>query len=355
MSGRRAERPIGRRPVDGAQAWTAQALASRPDWRFTIEPAMAVDLVRRARVAFSAAGDPTIERSLDPWDPPAWLIEFLGPVRAALASMGVALIRGFPVEALGAVRAARLYRAIGELLGRPLTQNSRCEFLSPVFNEGVRFGYGDAPSSQGRGYRSQAQLNHHSDPTDVVGLLCVRKAPAGGLSSIVSAATIWNVMLAECPHHLEVLEAGFAYDRKGEEGEGEAPVTEPIPVFAQRADRLDCRYARSYVIGAAGRLNRPLSVAQLAALDAFDAIATRPGIAAQMAFEPGDIQWLDNLAVLHGRTAFEDHPDPAQGRLLYRLWLQMEGQSPWAGVIESMRWHYARFGRLGRTAAELPA
>lgn len=342
-------------PVCGPQVWTAGELEGRSGWQFSLDAAMADELVRQARSAFGDGGDPTIERVLDPWTPPVWLDALLASVRASLAESGVALIRGFPVEALGAVRAARLYRAIGEQLGRALTQNSRCEFLSPVFNEGVRFGYGDTPSSQGRGYRSQAQLNHHSDPTDVVGLLCVRKAPAGGLSSIVSAAAIWNTMLAECPEHLAVLEAGFPYDRKGEEGAGEAPVTEPIPVFARRGARLDCRYARSYVIGAAGRLGWPLSAPQLAALDAFDAIASRPGIAVQMAFEPGDIQLLDNLAVLHGRTAFEDHPDPAQGRLLYRLWLQMEGGSPWDGVSEPMRWYYARFGMLGRCAAELPS
>ncbi len=342
-----------RRRVAGLECWRASDLDRRVDWRFEISPSMRRDLVRAASSSFADSGDPTLERDPMDWAAPTWLEAWLEDIIGSIARSGLAWIRGFPVEELGAVRSARLYRALGDTMGDALSQNSRCEFLSPVFNEGVRFGYDSAQASQGRGYRSQAQLNHHSDPTDVVGLLCIRKARSGGLSSIVSAAAVWNVMLDECPEHLATLEAGFPYDRKGEQGVGEAEVTEPIPVFSPSRGRLYCRYARSYIIGAAGRMGRTLSEAERAALDAFDQIATRPGMAFQMAFEPGDVQWLDNLAVLHGRTAFEDDPDPERGRLLYRLWLQMGQCAPWSEVSPVMRWAYARFGLLGRTAGEL--
>lgn len=346
---------VMRWPVTDASCWDADALEAQSSWRFELSPSMQADLARAARQAFNDEGDPTIERVPPAWVPPPWLDEWLEAIVQSISSTGVAWARGLPVDELGERRAARLYRAIGDRMGDALTQNTRCEFLSPVFNEGVRFGYDSTRASQGRGYRSQAQLNHHSDPTDIVALLCIRKAREGGLSSIVNAAAIWNAMLAECPEHLEALETGFPYDRKSEEGPGEAPVTEPIPVFARCGSmgRLDCRYARSYIIGGAGRLHRPLSVAQQAALDAFDAIASRPGMAFRMAFEPGDVQWLDNLSVLHGRTAFDDDADPGGGRLLYRLWLQMNEHPRWAGVAPAMRWAYARFGRLGRRADEL--
>ena len=38
-----------------------------------------------------------------------------------------------------------------------------------------------------------------------------------------------------------------------------------------------------------------------------------------MDFQPGDIQWIDNLAVLHTRTAYEELP--GRKRHLYRIWL----------------------------------
>lgn len=338
--------------INHASCWHGDELSDRSGWRFGLSPSMQADLVRAASDAFSDEGDPTVEVRPPDWMPPPWLDDWLREILESISTTGVAWASGFPVHELGERRAARLYRAIGDRMGQALTQNSRCEFLSPVFNEGVRFGYDSASASQGRGYRSQAELNHHVDPTDVVALLCIRKARSGGLSSIVSAAAIWNVMRAECPEHFAVLERGFAYDRKGEEGPGEAPVTEPIPVFVRSGERLDCRYARSYIIGAAGRMQHPLTVDQVAALDAFDAIASRPDMAFRMPFEPGDIQWLDNLSVLHGRTAFEDDPDPSRGRLLYRLWLQMGDHPRWAGLSPTMRWAYARFGRLGRRADE---
>lgn len=347
-----AKNALPRTPFNDASCWQGDDLADRSGWRFALSDSMRADLVRAASEAFSDEGDPSVEREHLPWTPPDWLDDWLKAIVQSISTTGVAWATGLPVDQLGEQRSARLYRAIGERMGQALTQNSRCEFLSPVFNEGVRFGYDSASASQGRGYRSQAQLNHHVDPTDVVGLLCIRKARSGGLSSIVSAAAVWNAMLAECPEHLPVLEAGFPYDRKGEEGPGEQPVTEPIPVFGRSGGRLDCRYARSYIICAAGRLDQPLSAAQVAALDAFDAIASRPGMAFRMPFEPGDIQWLDNLSVLHGRTAFEDDPDPRRGRMLLRLWLQMGDHPRWAGLPSAMRWAYARFGLLGRRADE---
>jgi hypothetical protein len=39
--------------------------------------------------------------------------------------------------------------------------------------------------------------------------------------------------------------------------------------------------------------------------------------------EPGDIQFANNYAVLHSRTAFDDHSDLDLRRKKLRLWLKM--------------------------------
>jgi hypothetical protein len=44
-----------------------------------------------------------------------------------------------------------------------------------------------------------------------------------------------------------------------------------------------------------------------------------------MDFRPGDIQFLNNRVVLHSRTDFVDHAEPARKRLLLRLWLRTPG------------------------------
>mgnify|MGYP003883366543 CR=1 FL=1 len=37
--------------------------------------------------------------------------------------------------------------------------------------------------------------------------------------------------------------------------------------------------------------------------------------------DPGDLQVFNNHAMLHSRTEYQDHADPAEKRLLWRLWL----------------------------------
>jgi hypothetical protein len=340
--------------AEGPSVWTGRDLERDRSWLVELTPAQADDIARAA--AFLPEGGDVLREDAPDWpQAPGWLDPFLARVRGELGRRGVVLLRGLPVPGLSRARAGRLFRALGERLGTALTQNTARELLSPVMDDGARFGYDSGTAQRARGYRSSAQLNMHADPTDVVALMCIRQARSGGLSSIVSAGAVHNALLDACPEHLPVLYRGFPYDRKGEQGPDEAPVTGRIPVFERRGARLDCRYARSYIAGAADRLGVPLTEAERAALDAFDATARREDLVALMDFQPGDVQLLDNLAVLHGRTAFEDGPDPAERRYLYRLWLHMGEQPPWHGASGPMRHAYARFGALGLTAREAGA
>lgn len=44
----------------------------------------------------------------------------------------------------------------------------------------------------------------------------------------------------------------------------------------------------------------------------------------EVAFQPGDLQWLRNGFVLHKRTAYEAPPEPDRKRHLLRLWLALD-------------------------------
>ncbi len=50
-------------------------------------------------------------------------------------------------------------------------------------------------------------------------------------------------------------------------------------------------------------------------------LAGEPRVRLDMAFEPGDMQFLLNHSILHARTAYEDWPEPERRRHLLRLWL----------------------------------
>jgi hypothetical protein len=47
----------------------------------------------------------------------------------------------------------------------------------------------DEHDPNARIYQTTKRQNYHTDSCDIVGLLCVRRAKAGGLSSIVSSVT----------------------------------------------------------------------------------------------------------------------------------------------------------------------
>ena len=51
-------------------------------------------------------------------------------------------------------------------------------------------------------------------------------------------------------------------------------------------------------------------------------------LALNMAFEPGDIQLLNNHLIYHARTRYDDYDEPEKKRLLLRLWLAVPGSRP---------------------------
>jgi hypothetical protein len=52
-----------------------------------------------------------------------------------------------------------------------------------------------------------------------------------------------------------------------------------------------------------------------------DGVLRRPDLMYSMDLQPDDMQILNNHVMLHSRTHFEDHQDPARKRLLFRLWI----------------------------------
>ena len=62
---------------------------------------------------------------------------------------------------------------------------------------------------------------------------------------------------------------------------------------------------------------------QIEALDEMARIAASPELYLDMSIGEGDIQFLNNRAILHGRTDYEDAVEIATRRHMLRLWLQM--------------------------------
>ncbi|MGZ0188188.1 MAG: TauD/TfdA family dioxygenase, partial [Alphaproteobacteria bacterium] len=230
---------------------------------------------------------------------------------------GFALIRGIPVDIWPREVTARVFWAIGSRIGLPVVQNPLGHVLGHVKDIGV-----DAEDPNQRGYQSAANLPFHTDVgAEVVGLHCLKPARSGGRSSVVSAATIWNEVLRLRPDLAQILTEPFYRDRRGEEVAGQKPWY-PMPIFMPAGDRMAVAYVRRFIESCQRHLGVPrLTEMQIEAMDLVDSLAYDPDLRLDMDFKPGDIQLVNNLVTLHTRTEYEDWPDVADRRHLFRLWL----------------------------------
>ena len=313
------------RPVVGARVWRGPDLAEREDdwtYRLSADDIAALD----DAVARIAARDMDVLDITREQFPLFGLTDVLKGIEGDLQDgLGFKMIRGVPVERYDIREAAIAYFGIGSHLGEAVSQNSAGHALGHVCNLGF-----DPSLPTARGYQSANKLNFHTDPTDLVGLMCLRKAKSGGLSSIVSSGTVFNEMLELRPDLVKVLSETLYRDRRGEIPEGREPWYR-LPVFNFRDGRLTTNYVRSTIEKAQRFDDVPrLTDAQREAFSLIERIATDPSLYLNMDFEPGDIQLLNNHYIMHSRTAYEDYPEPERRRHLMRLWLATEAGPPLA-------------------------
>ncbi len=158
-----------------------------------------------------------------------------------------------------------------------------------------------------RTYQTTERQHFHTDSCDVVALLCLKTAKSGGLSSLVSSNTIYNVMAERYPDLVWRLFQPFATDRRGEVPEDKKPWFD-MPVFNDYQGYLSAIYSGTYIRSAARFPEaRQPTAEDFAALECFDDLANDQELRLDITFQPGDIQFVHNHTLLHDRTSFVDH------------------------------------------------
>ncbi|OGI63965.1 MAG: taurine catabolism dioxygenase TauD [Candidatus Muproteobacteria bacterium RBG_16_60_9] len=225
---------------------------------------------------------------------------------------------GLPMERYSNDDAGMIYWGIGMHLGNPWPQNKHGHLLGDVTDQGKS--YGD-PTARGNEIGC-VRFPYHTDGSDLVGLMCLRKAKSGGTSTVANSVLIHNEMVRWRPDLAAPLYQPVIYDMRGEEPPGGKPYYE-MPIFTRHGDRLFMRYIRTYIDSARRHAEvPPLTPAYVEAFDMIDRLAHNPDFNVYMDFEPGDMQFVNNYHVLHARTAYEDYPEPDRKRFLKRLWLE---------------------------------
>lgn len=319
VDGHLQERPAPA-PIGGRACWLGPELVASDEWIVPLDQHQIEALIAAARrmpegVLVSddveALGVPLAE-----------LADLAAATRHEIeAGRGFVVLRGLPVHEMSIDELERVYWLLGLHIGIPVQQNGAGDLLLHVSDRGL-----DYSDPSVRGYQTSARLDYHVDGSDVVGLLCVRAARAGGTSTIVSSTAIHDHLAVHRPDVCALLHQPIWFDRRN--GDGPESFYQR-PIITHRAIGLNMYYGRSYIDSAQRGPQVPaLTDAQIEALDLVDQLANSPELFLPMDLRPGDIQFLDNRLIMHSRTDFHDWPEPERRRDMVRLWLSLDDGAP---------------------------
>ncbi|MGE0716538.1 MAG: TauD/TfdA family dioxygenase [Alphaproteobacteria bacterium] len=316
-----------RQSIKGPVAWTGKDLEASGAWlrRLTDDH---VATLEAALARVNAAGMPTLAIRREDFPLPGFeaLLADLG--EELENGVGAVRLSGLPVGRFSLEDMRRLFWGLGTHIGTALYQNAKGELIGEVRDESgdakptyIDHQPGRVKSSRARA-RSNGPLRFHTDRCDVIALLCAQNSMEGGVSKLVSIATIHNEILRRRPDLLDVLYQDFYRSRPEDEDGLHAERWFKLPVFGAVDGKLTSQYSRTYVEQAQEFDDVPrVTPAQVEAMDMLAEIAEANCVYAP--FVEGDMQFLNNHVIYHGRTAYEDDPVAGKSRRLMRLWFSM--------------------------------
>jgi len=315
---------ILRQPIRHYSAWTGPQMRADKSW-IVHWPREVIAELESAAAHVQAIGKtaPSFRKADFPLPTTSRLLD---EVMCDVASgRGFVLLRGLPVARYDDRTVRDIFWGLGCHWGMAVTQNVAGDAIAVITDQGL-----DANKPGVKPSMTNAEQRPHSDPADVVALLCVRGAAEGGLSRIASSMTIYNRLLGERPEDLDCLYRGFHHDLRGDES-AEAPfgcTPVPIPVYRWYGGMLSCVFNASSAKTAEKRMGKPIPEREMAVLEQIVELAQSDELRLDMVFEPGDIQLLNNHTIVHWRTGYKDHSEPERKRRLYRLWLNRPSERP---------------------------
>jgi hypothetical protein len=240
--------------------------------------------------------------------------------RELMDGRGFVLMRGLPRERWSNDDLCTAYWGIGAHLGRPWPQNHRGHLLGDVTDQGKTPG---DPTARGNEL-GQVGLEFHCDGSDLVGLMCLQSGASGGHSAVCNSVALHNKLVRERPDLAAELYKPQPYDMRGEQAPGARGWYE-LPVFTALNDRLFIRLIGSYIHASQRHADAPrLTPAAREALAWMHDTSESGAFSVMMDFQPGDMQFINNYHVLHGRAPYVDDRAAGKVRHLKRLWLETD-------------------------------
>jgi len=300
-------------PVASPAAWKRSDLQG-VQWRVRLDAADVAEL-RAAVAGWTSQNRPLAEMTRADFRLPRLAPRIAAWRDEVATGRGLQVVSGVPVDSWSVEEASAFFWGLGQHLGRPGAQNRRGELLGHVRDTGA-----DRTDRYVRQYLTTQDIPFHCDAADMVGLLCLCTARSGGLSRIASSVSVYNELLRRRPDLAPRLFEPFMLDTR-DEAEANGLKALPVPPCRYAGGVLRTFWHSEYFRTAQRHPGIRLTDAENELLDLYDGIAASPEFHVDMALEPGDVQLLSNHTVIHARTDYQDHAEPALKRHLLRLWV----------------------------------
>lgn len=320
--------------------WTSDQVADESSWTEVFSDTERGEIDAALRRALSKSDD-VVEIGYHDFPLPTLHARLVTIQRELIDGRGFVRLRGLDRGRYTQAEMEMLYWGIGMHLGAPWPQNKHGHVLGDVTDYGKSM---DDPNTRGYEIGGMA-LPFHCDGSDLVGLMCLANGISGGLSAVANSVTIHNRMVRETPELAAELYEPQPYDFRGEQKPGSAPFYS-LPVFTHWNGRLFVRCIPPYIFASQRHAEAPrLTETAVRALQRVDELANDPANHVRMELQPGDMQFINNYHVLHGRTAYEDDRAAGRVRHLKRLWLEtdvFESRPPYFAMNVSSHWNERR-------------
>ena len=311
-------------------AWHSDEVSDESAFTETFEGAELEEIDGALRAAMEKSED-VLEIGREDFPLPGLSTRLAGVERELIEGRGFVRLRGLDRDRYSQPEMEMIYWGIGAHLGQPWPQNKYGHVLGDVTDQAK-----DPNDPTVRGNEiGGAPLPFHCDDSDLVGLMCLENGIEGGLSAVANSVSIHNTLVEESPELAAALYEPMPNDYRGEQAKGGQPFY-MIPVFTEWSGRLFVRCIPPYIVASQRHEDAPrLSDTAKQALKRLVELTEDSAYHVHMELRPGDIQFINNYHVMHGRTAYTDQKEAGRVRHLKRLWLE-------TSVLEDRPPHFAK-------------
>ena len=315
-------------PATGPAVWTGVELSQNDDWIIKLTPSDLKEL-NTAVMNIQRRNIPVQEITTNDFLLPHLSARLQAFAEELKNGRGFGVIRGIPVENYTEEACKIISWGLCSYLGTGVPQSRQGEWinhvidLSDVTNTNKPDFVRALSRTELRSNYEGGELRWHTDSTELIALFCLKKAKSGGESRLASSAKLHNMMLEKNPACLKALYDGYYYMSLPYDDKTKTLKlsSDRIPVFRRRGKSVSCYYIPQVVERAIDRANIFYTAIENDARELIQSKANTPGIAHEFMLEPGDLEVINNLIVMHARKKYKDHSKVDKRRHLLRLWM----------------------------------